>query len=192
MFGFQADFAWEGLVNQWLSRMQYSHPADVFWNITVWSTMENSSVPAAAFWRIIACAYGAAASVSFFRKGAVGSHGLYLVNTTAAHRAPQNVPLHRVWSQSWMHLLVKGHSSASCHSLATSGSHISRQLTSAWRNLKFGAADMKIAFSHICAPGCFMSRGLHEPLSCKLCFVLKAKNTDFHFCFWLCRVKLLS
>lgn len=123
MFGFQADFAWEGLVNQWLSRMQYCHPADVFWNITVWSTMENSSVPATAFWRMIACAHGATASVSFFRKGAVGSHGLYLVNTTAAHRAPQNVPLHRVWSQSWMHFLVKGHSSASCHSLATSGSH---------------------------------------------------------------------
>lgn len=136
--------------------------------------------PCSCLWRMIACAHGTTTSVSFFRKGAVGSHGLYLVNptrlqSTQPHRTslfagPDRGPVCIYW---WKGTLQR---------LATAWQpleaiNISRHLMSTWRNLKFGAADMKIAFRHIC----FMSRGLHEALSCKLCFVLKAKNTDFHF-----------
>lgn len=68
-----------------------------------------------------------------------------------------------------MYLLVKGHSGVPHCSLVTSGSsNVCRQLASTWRSLKFEAGDflaMKIACSHICAPECFMSRGLHEALT---------------------------
>lgn len=123
----KAAFVWEGLIIQWLSRIQYSQPADVLWNLTVWSVMQNSSVPAPAFCRM-ALVLTALLLLLVFRKGAVGSHGLYLGNPTWLQSAePCRTSLFMVicrgWSQSWMHLLAKGHYSVSYRSPVTSGSH---------------------------------------------------------------------
>lgn len=68
MFDFQANFFWERLIIQWLSKILFGQPADVLWNLPVWSVMQSSSPAAPAFCGMAACAHSIAASVSFSEK----------------------------------------------------------------------------------------------------------------------------
>lgn len=141
-------------------------------------------------------AHGIASSVRFLGKRL---YGLYWDNPTWLQSAgPCRTSLFMVickdWSQPWMHLLVKGHLSVSHCSLWPLAAEMSagswhqhggvsslKQETSLqWKLLAVVSVPQSASCPEVCM----------SPWAVKL-LVLKAKNMDFHFRFWLNRIKLL-